>query len=327
MMRIIDFHCDTMGERIARSEGKVGLRHNDCHISLEKMKQGEALAQFFAIWIPLHDTAEKLGVTMAPYDYFNFVYEKYEQEMDKNADMIARAFCLADLERNREKGLMTSFLSIEDSVPLEGRIERVDEFFKKGVRLMSLTWNYENSVAYPTSADPEIMKKGLKPFGFETVERMNELGMIIDVSHLNDAGIFDVLKHSKYPIVASHSNARAVCDHRRNLTDDMLRLLGEKGGLTGLNYCAPFMSKQAEENNMTTCEDIVRQALYIKDKAGIDALAFGSDFDGIGNGLDFGDYSGMPKVVAALEKHFTDDEIEKICFKNACRVIGDSMKP
>ena len=322
MMRVIDFHCDTMGERIARSEGKVGLRSNDCHISLEKMLKGEGLAQFFAIWIPLHDTAEKLGVTMQPYEYFNFVYGKYLEEMEKNKDIVAPAFCLDDIKANREKGLLSSILSIEDSVPLEGKIERVDEFYNKGVRLMSLTWNYENSVAYPTSEDPEIMKKGLKPFGFEAIARMNELGMIIDVSHLNDAGIFDVLKHSKKPIVASHSNARGLCNHRRNLTDEMLKLLGENGGLTGLNYCAPFMSEEAAKNNMTTCDDIVRHALYIKNKAGIDALAFGSDFDGIGNDLDFGDYAGMPKVIAALEKHFTADEIEKICWKNAQRIFG-----
>lgn len=326
MMRVIDFHCDTMGERIARSEGRVGLRSNDCHISLEKMLKGEGLAQFFAIWIPLHDTAEALGVTMPPYEYFNFVYGKYLEELEKNKDILAPAFCLDDIKKNREKGLLSSILSIEDSVPLEGKIERVDEFYNKGVRLMSLTWNYENSVAYPTSEDPEIMKKGLKPFGLEAIARMNELGMIIDVSHLNDAGIFDVLKHSRKPIVASHSNARGLCNHRRNLTDEMLKLLGENGGLTGLNYCAPFMSEEAARNNMTTCDDIVRHALYIKDKAGIDAVAFGSDFDGIGNNLDFGDYAGMPKVIAALEKHFTADEIEKICWKNAYRVIGESMK-
>ena len=326
MMRVIDFHCDTMGERIARSQGKVGLRSNDCHISLEKMLKGEGLAQFFAIWIPLHDTAEALGVTMQPYEYFNFVYGKYLEELEKNKDIVAPAYCLAAIKRNREQGLLSSILSIEDSVPLEGKIERVDEFYNKGVRLMSLTWNYENSVAYPTSEDPEIMKKGLKPFGLEAIARMNELGMIIDVSHLNDAGIFDVFKHTKKPIVASHSNARALCNHRRNLTDEMLKLLGENGGLTGLNYCAPFMSEEAAKNNLTTCDDIVRHALYIKNKAGIDAVAFGSDFDGIGNELDFGDYSGMPKVIAALEKHFTADEIEKICWKNAYRVIGESMK-
>ena len=125
MMRVIDFHCDTMGERIARSEGKVGLRSNDCHISLEKMLKGEGLAQFFAIWIPLHDTAEKLGVTMQPYEYFNFVYGKYLEEMEKNKDIVAPAFCLDDIKANREKGLLSSILSIEDSVPLEGKTERV----------------------------------------------------------------------------------------------------------------------------------------------------------------------------------------------------------
>lgn len=326
MMRIIDFHCDTIGERIARSEGKVSLRHNDCHISLEKMQQGDALAQFFAIWIPLQDTAERLGVDMPPYDYFNFVYGKYVEALEANKDIIAPAFCLADIEANRKNGLMSSILSIEDSVPLEGKIERVNEFYEKGVRLMSLTWNYENSVGFPNSDDPALTAKGLKPFGIEAVERMNELGIIVDISHLSDGGIYDVFKYSKKPIVASHSNARGVCAHRRNLSDDMLKKLGENGGLTGLNYCAPFMSEEAARNNMTTCDDIVRQALYIKDKAGIDALGFGSDFDGIGNDLDFGDYSGMPKVVAALEKHFSDDEIEKICWKNAYRVIGESMK-
>jgi membrane dipeptidase len=152
---------------------------------------------------------------------------------------------------------------------------------------------------------------------------MNDLGMIIDVSHMSEGGFYDVAKYSKQPFVASHSCARALCNHRRNLTDDQLKVLGEKGGFVGVNFECSFLK---EGSSRATVDQVVEHLEYMKNKAGIDAVAFGSDFDGIGNDLDFGDYAGMPKVIAALEKHFTDDEIEKICWKNAYRVIGESMK-
>ena len=153
------------------------------------------------------------------------------------------------------------------------------------------------------------------------VAKMDELGMVIDTSHLSEGGFWDIVKHGKKPFVASHSCARALCDHRRNLTDEQLRALGEKGGVCGVNFYDNFLHEP--EDGYTTVEDIVRHAKYIADKAGIDAVALGSDFDGISSKLEFGDFGGMGMVVDALAKSFSSADVDKICHGNALRVFEE----
>lgn len=322
-MRIIDTHCDTIGERIARSQGQVTLRNNEGHINIEKLQKGGALAEFFAIFIPTYDSGAEKGVQLPPYEYFQFVYQAYLKELEANKDVLAPAMNCDDILRNKAAGKMSSVLTVEDGVPLDGKMERLEEFYQKGVRLISYTWNYENSLGFPNSKDPAVMSKGLKPFGLECVARMNELGMLIDVSHLSDGGFWDIVEHSKKPFMASHSCCRALCNHTRNLTDDMLKALGEKGGVVGINFASQFLN---EGSGYTDIASVVRHMLHIRDKAGIDALGFGSDFDGISSELEFKDYSGMPLIVDALTQHFTDDEIEKICNGNMLRLIRETMK-
>lgn len=322
-MRIIDTHCDTMGECIARSGGKVTLQNNPGHINLEKLRQGGALAEFFAIFIPTHEGAAMAGITQTPYEYFQLVYRAYQKELEANRDYLAPALNGADIRKNQAAGKISSVLTVEDGVPLEGKMERLEEFYEKGVRLISLTWNYENSLGFPNSKDPAIMGKGLKQFGLDCVERMNQLGMLIDVSHLSDGGFWDIVKHSKQPFIASHSCCRALCNHTRNLTDEMLRALGEKGGVVGINFAAQFLNEGAD---YTDIESVVRHMRHIRDKAGIDALGFGSDFDGINSTLEFQDYAGMPRIIDALSAHFTQDEIDKICSGNLLRLIDQVLK-
>lgn len=322
-MRFIDTHCDTMGECIARSEGKVTLQNNPGHINMEKLIKGGAMAEFFAIFIPTHDSGAGKGVTLPPYDYFQFVYKAYLKELEANKDVLAPACNYDDIMANKAAGKVSSVLTVEDGVPLEGKMERLEEFYQKGVRLISFTWNYENSLGFPNSKDPEIMNRGLKQFGLDCIARMNELGMLVDVSHLSDGGFWDVVKHSKKPFMASHSCCRALCNHTRNLTDEMLHALGEKGGVVGINFASQFLNEGAE---YTDIQSVVRHMLHIRDKAGLDALGFGSDFDGITSTLEFKDYTGLPLIVDALKPHFTDDEIDKICHGNMLRLIRDTLK-
>lgn len=322
-MRFIDTHCDTMGECIARSEGKVTLQNNPGHINMEKLIKGGAMAEFFAIFIPTHDSGAGKGVTLPPYDYFQFVYKAYLKELEANKDVLAPACNYDDIMANKAAGKVSSVLTVEDGVPLEGKMERLEEFYQKGVRLISFTWNYENSLGFPNSKDPEIMNRGLKQFGLDCIERMNEMGMLVDVSHLSDGGFWDVVKHSKKPFIASHSCCRALCNHTRNLTDEMLHALGEKGGVVGINFASQFLNEGAE---YTDIQSVVRHMLHIRDKAGLDALGFGSDFDGITSTLEFKDYTGLPLIVDALKPHFTDDEIDKICNGNMLRLIRDTLK-
>ena len=135
-----------------------------------------------------------------------------------------------------------------------------------------------------------------------------------------DKGFCEVLRHSKKPVVASHSCARALCDHSRNLTDEMLHALGEQGGVAGLNFYSRFLRK---DSNYATMEQVRKHARHIVNHAGIEALALGSDFDGITCELEWKDYGGMQKLLSYLEQEFSPDELEKICYRNAGRIFEE----
>lgn len=314
-MRIIDTHCDTLLNCFRDDKWK--LASNSGHISLEKMKQGEALAQFFAIYI----AREELQ-TMDAYDIFNGVYDTYKKELSENEDIILPAYCVEDILANKADGKMSSILTIEDGVVISNKMERLDEIFQKGVRLLTLTWNFENSIGFPCSDNEKEHMIGLKPFGIEAVEKMNNMGMLIDVSHLSEGGFYDVARYSKRPFVASHSCARALCNHRRNLTDNQLKTLGEKGGMVGVNFYASFLR---ENSDFATTSDIVEHIVYMANKAGIESIGLGSDFDGIDTQVEIKDYAGYPRLIHALNKYFVASEIDKICSKNILRVMSESL--
>ncbi len=312
-MRIIDMHCDTLIEGWRKPERS--FYDGDTSINLKLLKENGSLLQFFAMYLSRNEMK-----TMDPYDILKGIYGYYQTQMEKYSDIIRPVYSAQEVLENEERGLLSSLLTVEDGVFIDGKIERVQEVYDMGVRLITLMWNFENSVGFPCSDDPEAHLKGLKPFGIEVVEKMNELGMIIDVSHMSEGGFYDVAKHSKKPFVASHSCARALCNHRRNLTDDQLKTLGNAGGIAGVNFECSFLK---EGSNCATYDQIIEHLLYMKDKAGIDAVGFGSDFDGIEDNGELVNYSGFKTLLERMEGKFTYDEIDKICRGNALRVIKD----
>ena len=320
-MRVIDLHCDTILGCYTRAKA---LRDYPGHISLEKLQKGECLAQCFALFIPTHESGrEYFGVERDPWELYHALLKCYKENMAACADVIRPALTAGDIRKNKESGFISSILTVEDSVEINGQLERLDEMFLDGVRMITLTWNYENSVGFPNSAEPEAhLSKGMKPFGIQVLERMNELGIIVDVSHLSEAGFYDVARHSKKPFAASHSCCRALKDHSRNLTDDQLRSIGDAGGVVGINFYDVFLGNR---DGFTAVEDIIRHMVYAKNKAGIESVALGSDLDGIESTLEFLDYSGYPRLLAAMEKKFTADEIDKICSGNFLRVFSAQM--
>ena len=318
-MKYIDLHCDTLMK--CYLDG-VKLRENDVQIDLVRLKGAEAMAQCMAIFIPTHDIAREYNVELEPSEYFDACVEVYRREIAENADLAAPALCLQDIIDNGQVGKVSSILTLEDGVIVEGKLERLDELFEIGVRLITLTWNFENCFGFPQSADASLMKLGLKPFGIEAIWYMNELGIIVDVSHLSEGGFDDVARYSHKPFVASHSCSRSLCDVGRNLTDRQLRLLGDKGGVCGVNFAPIFLEKGAE---CSKTDAIVRHIRHIADHAGIDAVAFGSDFDGFTGAVEIGGCSGMPLLIDALRAEFRECEIEKICHRNALRLMSDVM--
>lgn len=320
-MKIVDLHCDTI---MRFYEGGHLEELQDGHISLEGLRRGETMAQCFAIFVPTHGAAERHGVPVKPQEYFDKAYEAYLRELERCQRRLAPALTVADILKNDARGLVSSVLTVEDGVTLDGRIEDVDDYFKKGVRMVALTWNYENSLGWPQSGDPKKHALGLKPFGIECVRRMNELGIAVDVSHLSEGGFWDVARHSKKPFIASHSCCRALCDIGRNLTDDQLRAVARSGGVVGLNYCNAFLHPTADrEDRFTAISELMRHLRHMVNVAGVEAVALGSDYDGIGSELEWGGCAGQQTLAGEIVRQFGFDTAEKICHKNALRALRD----
>ncbi|MFT5871670.1 MAG: membrane dipeptidase [Clostridium sp.] len=313
-LMIIDFHCDTIMKLMDKRQ-ELTLKENNLCVDICKLKKAKSIAQFFALFIEL-DKAQD------PLEYCLLMVDKFYEEMGKNSNDITLATNYNDLMDNMNKGLISAFLTIEEGGVLKGKIEQLRNFYRLGVRLITLTWNFPNEIGFPNINEGD-RKKGLTSFGREVVCEMNTLGMIIDVSHLSDGGFYDVAKQSKKPFVASHSNARALSNHPRNLTDDMIKVLATSGGIMGINFENHFLG----HNELSRIEDMVSHIAHIKNVGGINCISIGTDFDGISNiGLEIKNIGEIEKLSIALSKNnFSDDEIEKIFYKNALRIIKEVL--
>lgn len=326
-MKYIDLHCDTL-MKLVFSDEKIDLTSNEkTSIDFQRLREGNALAQFFAVFLPDKDTYKEVGKEPMPDDeYILKAVNILKDSVEKNSDIIAMAYNIEDIKKNQENNKMSAILTIENGRSIDGKLEKIKGYYDLGVRLITLTWNYENSLGYPDSKDPEIMKKGLKAFGIEAVEYMNDLGIIVDVSHLSDGGFYDVARVSKKPFIASHSNARAISPHERNLTDEMIKIISQKGGVIGLNFCASFLNEDAKGRN-STIELMIKHLNHIKNVGGEDVIALGTDLDGIGGNLEIDSCHKIPLLFNALEKEgWSIDLIEKFAYRNSSRVIEEVMK-
>lgn len=316
-MKLIDLHCDTI-LKIYESESKVGLHQNDFHVDIQKLRKADAAAQFFAIFIDRNDCIRR---NVGMWDDFLARYEMLTAQFKQCHQDIALATSVREFDQIASQHKIAAFLTIEEGGILEGQMQRLHQVYEMGVRLITLTWNYPNSIGFPNNLSiTDYPNQKLTAFGVEVVREMNNKGMIVDVSHLSDEGFYQVHDISKKPFIASHSNARALCNHPRNLTDDMLKKLGESGGIVGLNFCPPFLNKEA----VSSVESLVEHIRYMASKAGMDAIAIGTDFDGISGNLEIQNIGEMDTLLHALKKSgFKDSELEKIWYKNALRIIQE----
>jgi membrane dipeptidase len=326
-MKFIDLHCDTLMHTVGREEPLSLLKNHQTSIDFERMKEGGSMAQFFAVFLPTEEMfLENIGEVIDDDLYINTLVDTLKREVGENSTMIALAHNHEEILKNEKEGRMSAILTIEDGRSVHGSLDKLRLYYDIGIRLISLTWNFENCFGYPNSDDRNIMEKGLKEFGGEAVEYMNQLGMIVDVSHLSDGGFFDVAKISKKPFVASHSNVRAISPHKRNLTDQMIRILGEKGGVAGINF-APHFLQPDTSTDRSTIELMVRHLNHMKNVGGEDVVALGSDFDGILGDLEVDSINKVPMIFDALRRDgWSQGQIEKLAYKNTLRVIKEAMK-
>ncbi len=363
-MNIVDMHCDTVSEiQNHRKKGeRCGLRENKLHVDLKRMKESGYLLQNFALFVDVGKCDAGVEDQHTPWEAVCALHEVYREELAANADMIAPVYAYADIEKNKKDGKMSSLLTVEEGAVCQGETDKLEQLYAMGVRMLTLTWNYVNELGHPNLSNergrsvwarcrqlregkctaqeraevqraltgylctPELAG-GLTERGREFVHRMEELGMIVDVSHLSDAGFYDVLHSGTRPFVASHSNAREVCGCVRNLTDDMIRRLAERGGCMGLNFCADFLElKPAGEENPGTIQAAVRHARHIINVGGAEVLGLGSDFDGIDTHRELPGVQSMGRLWDALHKAgITERELDGIFGGNVLRVYRELL--
>lgn len=326
-MKVIDMHCDTIFEinRMQKKGQKIGLRDNELNVSLNKMQEGDYLLQNFAIFTPLKKVND-------PIWHVQNLIDTFYREIEKNSDMITVVYSYHDIEQNMNQNKMSALLTLEEGAVINHDFSYLRNYYRLGVRMITLNWNYVNGIGYPNfDMNDEThgfhccdMQNGLTEFGIEYVKECERLGIIIDVSHLSDAGFYDVLKYTTHPFVASHSNARAICDHARNLSDEMIKELAKRRGVMGINFASDFLN---EHDDMSRMVSIVKHIQHIVDIGGIDCVGLGTDFDGISQNLELKDASYMPMLYQALkEANFSHDDIEKIFYKNVLRVYQEVLK-
>ncbi len=321
-LKVFDLHCDTL-ERLALpgdplasgglavlstlSSGKrmESLAENDAHLSLSRVEPF-SWCQCFAVFIPDQFRGE------AAWGLFERVRRFWEEELRRSADSLVPVRSLADIGVAHATSRTAGLLTVEAASFLEDdgmALSRLDELARAGVRMVTLTWNGQNALGSGHDTD-----EGLTRFGRVVVGELERRNIVVDASHLNDEGFKDLCDCAERPFAASHSNARSVCPHPRNLADWQLREIAAREGVVGLNYCSHFISDAHPDPSP---EDMLRHIDRILEVAGEDVLALGSDYDGceVPSWLDPCDrVSGLHALIA---HEFGAVIADKVFFGNA----------
>lgn len=305
---IVDGHCDTIVE-LMKHGGE--LYENGGHIDLKKLQQYNAPIQFFAIWLEPYFYNKPLNQTLKSIDY-------YYNEIDKNKEFISHVNTIEDIFNNKKNGRISGLLSLEGGEALEGELSNLRMLYKLGVRALTLTWNFRNSLGQGKSGDEGI---GLTHFGKEVVKEMNRLGMLVDVSHLSDAGFWEVAEISKKPFIASHSNSREICNIPRNLTDNQIKTIAKRGGVIGINIYPTFVVKGGEG---ATIDHVMKHISHIIEIAGDDCIGLGCDYDGIERTVEgLEEVTKIKVLIEAIEKKYGENTALKIAEGNFIRVMEE----
>ena len=308
---MIDLHCDTIMQLLDHPDSG-DLYRNTWKIDIEKLQKAHSKVQDFALFI-------NLGETNDPYGRYEEMRNLCTTQIYLYGEHIQHVLSYQDVESVYESGKIGALMSIEEGGVLGGDLDKLKQAYQDGVRLITLTWNYPNGLGEPHCGEQH---KKLTPKGIEFVEAMQDLGIIVDCSHLNDAGTEQLGDILDVPFVASHSNAREVTAHTRNLPDNLIKLIANKGGVIGLNFAQSFLGT----SSISRIEDIVKHGLYLINKGGEDVVALGTDFDGIKPDTEIKDASEMHRLYDAFkEAGLSVEQCEKLFWKNADRLLKEIL--
>ena len=308
---MIDLHCDTIMQLLDHPDSG-DLYRNTWKIDIEKLQKAHSKVQDFALFI-------NLGKTNDPYGRYEEMRNLCTTQIHLYGEHIQHVLSYQDVKSVYESGKIGALMSIEEGGVLGGDLDKLKQAYQDGVRLITLTWNYPNGLGEPHCGEQH---KKLTPKGIEFVEAMQDLGIIVDCSHLNDAGTEQLGDILDVPFVASHSNAREVTAHTRNLPDNLIKLIANKGGVIGLNFAQSFLGTSP----VSRIDDIVKHGLYLINKGGEDVVALGTDFDGIKPNTEIKDASEMYRLYDAFkEAGLSVEQCEKLFWKNADRLLKEIL--
>ena len=252
---------------------------------------------------------------------------RIEEESDGQVRVVRTADDLADCLRN---GVFAALLHFEGAEAIDTDFDALEVFYRAGLRSLGPVWSRPNAFAhgvpfkFPSSPDTG---PGLTDAGRELVRACNRLGVMIDLSHMNEKGFWDVAGLTDAPLVATHSNAHAICAVTRNLTDKQLAAIKESDGMVGLNFACGFLNEEGKNDPATPIATMVKHIDYLVEHLGIDRVGFGSDFDGATVPQEIGDAAGLPKLVAALcDAGYDDASLRKLAHENWVRVLRKTWK-
>ena len=329
---VVDTHNDTVlhiiksPPFIASNTGPVsprrtlGERSKYGQIDIPRIRDGGVDCMLFAMYVSPQYTSRLLRLIQ--------MLDAFQTEIEKNRDTIAVATSYKEIAKTVKDGKIAAVITVEGGEPLEGKIESLRTIYRLGARSLTLTHFPRNMLGDGSGADNG---SHLTEFGREVVEEMNRLGMIVDISHLNETGFWDVMELTKAPVLATHSNCKALCSHHRNLTDDQIKALAENGGVINLSFCGGFIKDDVgfdpELVKKVTIEDWFDHLDHAVELVGTNHVGIGSDLDGGCGFPDLNDVTRFPLLTEGMvARGYSDADIEKILGGNDLRVFKKVLK-
>lgn len=310
-MELFDLHCDTITEYKKANEDFFSKK---TMVSVNELNKFDRWCEAIAVFVPDQlrgEPAEK---------YFNDHYDYFKMLMEKNKDVVEQVKCFEDIDRITSQGKLAAMLTIEGAACLNGKIENVKYLADCGVKIMTLTWNGANELA-----SGHDTKQGFTEFGRAAVKEMEKQGIIVDCSHLNDVGFWELCEFAEKPFMETHSNLRSVCGHLRNVTEERFAEYVKRGGIIGLNLCKRFVTDGAIEP--ADHEHLLKHVYRMLELGGENVVCCGSDFDGaaveecLNTPVKFAGFADY-----MLANGISETVVKKIMFENAYNFMKKNMK-
>jgi membrane dipeptidase len=312
---LVDTHNDFIW-KVFDKGAVFGKRNSFTQSDLPRLKEGGVDVQVFAVWIPISRAGNSYNFVISQIDRLKNIESENSSELE-----FAQTY--DDIIRITNEKKISGLIGIEGGTAIEKNLDNINTFFDLGVRYIGLTWNNSNQISSSARDAVERGKTGgLTDFGFQVIKRMNDIGMLVDVSHLSEAAFWDIIQNTTSPIIASHSDCYSLNPHYRNLTDEQIKAIAKNGGYIGINFYDKFLDKDGEKNG-ATLEKVMEHIDHIKNLVGVDYIGIGSDFDGgITPAVELYDASTYPLITKKLlERGYTEEEVKKILGENFLRVF------